>query len=48
VRAAADRSDPQLVGIVNLTSDSFSDGGRFLAPAAAIAHGERLLADGAA
>jgi dihydropteroate synthase type 2 len=40
-------SDPQLVGIVNLTADSFSDGGRFLAPAAAIAHGERLLADGA-
>jgi dihydropteroate synthase type 2 len=34
-------------GIVNVTRDSFSDGGRFLAPAAAIAHGERLLADGA-
>jgi dihydropteroate synthase type 2 len=40
--------DPQLVGIVNLTTDSFSDGGRFLEPAAAIAQGERLLADGAA
>jgi dihydropteroate synthase len=36
-----------LVGIVNLTTDSFSDGGRFLDPAAAIAHGERLLSDGA-
>jgi dihydropteroate synthase type 2 len=48
VAAAADRGDPQLVGIVNLTADSFSDGGRFLDPAAAIAHGERLLADGAA
>jgi dihydropteroate synthase type 2 len=39
---------PQIVGIVNLTEDSFSDGGRYLDPAAAIAHGERLLADGAA
>jgi dihydropteroate synthase type 2 len=38
----------QLVGIVNITADSFSDGGRFLAPSAAIAQGERLLADGAA
>lgn len=34
-------------GIVNVTRDSFSDGGRHLAPDAAIAHGERLLADGA-
>jgi dihydropteroate synthase type 2 len=32
---------------VNVSEDSFSDGGRFLAPAAAIAHAERLLADGA-
>ncbi len=40
-------SDAQLVGIVNLTEDSFSDGGRTLEPAAAIAHGERLLAEGA-
>jgi dihydropteroate synthase type 2 len=39
---------PEIVGIVNLTADSFSDGGRFLDPSAAIAHGERLLADGAA
>jgi dihydropteroate synthase type 2 len=36
-----------LVGIVNLTGDSFSDGGRFLDPRAAIEHGERLLAEGA-
>jgi dihydropteroate synthase type 2 len=36
-----------MVGILNLTDDSFSDGGRFLEPAAAIAQGERLLADGA-
>ena len=38
---------PLLVGIVNITADSFSDGGRFLDPAAAIAHASRLAADGA-
>jgi len=37
----------RIFGIVNVTRDSFSDGGRFFAPEAAIAHGERLLADGA-
>ena len=35
------------MGIVNATPDSFSDGGRFLARDAAIAHAERLLAEGA-
>lgn len=35
------------VGIINVTRDSFSDGGRFLAPEAAVAHAERLAADGA-
>ncbi|WP_287127400.1 dihydropteroate synthase [Candidatus Cyanaurora vandensis] len=38
----------QIFGIVNLTHDSFSDGGQFLAPHAAIAQGERLLSEGAA
>ncbi len=38
---------PGIFGIVNLTADSFSSGGRFLDPAAALAHAERLLADGA-
>ena len=38
---------PQLMGIVNVTPDSFSDGGRYADPASAIAHGRRLLADGA-
>lgn len=33
--------------ILNLTRDSFSDGGRHLDPAAALAHAERLLAGGA-
>ena len=40
--------DPPLVmGIVNVTPDSFSDGGLFLEPAAAISHGRELAAEGA-
>ncbi|MEO7917084.1 MAG: dihydropteroate synthase, partial [Dokdonella sp.] len=38
---------PRIAGIVNVTPDSFSDGGRFLDPAAAIAHGLKLAAEGA-
>ena len=38
---------PWLMGVVNVTPDSFSDGGQHLAPDAAVAHGRRLLADGA-
>lgn len=38
---------PLLVGIVNITADSFSDGGRFLAPEAAIGRARALAADGA-
>jgi dihydropteroate synthase len=36
-----------IVGIVNATPDSFSDGGKFLDPEAAVIHGLRLLAEGA-
>lgn len=36
-----------IMGIVNVTPDSFSDGGRFLGPDRAIAHGLRLFEDGA-
>ena len=36
------------MGVVNVTPDSFSDGGRFDAPAAAVAHARALVADGAA
>ena len=36
------------MGIVNVTPDSFSDGGRFASTAAAVAHGVQLAADGAA
>ena len=35
-----------LVGILNITADSFSDGGRFLDPEAAIAHARSLAAEG--
>ena len=36
-----------MMGVVNVTPDSFSDGGRFLDARAAVAHGERLMEDGA-
>ena len=39
--------NPRIVGIVNITTDSFSDGGRYLSPRAALAHARRLRADGA-
>ncbi|GII97712.1 dihydropteroate synthase [Sediminihabitans luteus] len=35
------------MGVVNVTPDSFSDGGRWFEPAAAVAHGRELLAQGA-
>jgi dihydropteroate synthase len=38
---------PRIAGIINVTADSFSDGGRFLDPARAIEHGLRLVAEGA-
>ncbi len=38
---------PLVMGIVNVTPDSFSDGGDFLAHDAAIAHGQKLLREGA-
>jgi dihydropteroate synthase len=38
---------PLVMGVLNVTPDSFSDGGRFLAPAAAIAQARRLVEDGA-
>jgi len=38
---------PRIAGIVNVTSDSFSDGGQFLDPQRAIAHGLMLVEEGA-
>ena len=43
-----DLSTPVVMGVLNVTPDSFSDGGRFLSPAAAIEQGLRLAAEGAA
>ncbi len=40
-------SDFALMGILNVTPDSFSDGGRWLDPDAAIAHADRLVHEGA-
>jgi dihydropteroate synthase len=42
---AVDR--PLVMGILNVTPDSFSDGGRFLEPAAAVAQARRLAEEGA-
>ena len=39
---------PSVLGVVNVTPDSFSDGGLFVEPAAAVEHGRSLLNDGAA
>ena len=38
---------PLVIGVVNVTPDSFSDGGRWYEPEAAVRHGLQLLADGA-
>jgi len=38
---------PRVMGILNVTPDSFSDGGRFLDPARAVEHGLRMLSEGA-
>ena len=38
---------PLVMGVVNVTPDSFSDGGRFLDPEAAIDHARRLIGEGA-
>ena len=46
-RFAIDLRCPQVMGIVNVTPDSFSDGGRHAGTAAALRHCERLLEEGA-
>jgi dihydropteroate synthase len=42
-----DLTTPLVMGILNITPDSFSDGGRYAAIDSAIAHGERMAAQGA-
>ena len=46
-RYQVDLSQPQVMGIVNVTPDSFSDGGRLPDDTAALRHCEQLLKDGA-
>jgi len=43
-----DLSQPRVMGILNVTPDSFSDGGRFGFPAAALARACQMVAEGAA
>ncbi len=38
---------PAVMGVLNITPDSFSDGGRFLAPERALAQAKRMIAEGA-
>jgi len=46
-RTRIDLSRPQVMGIVNITPDSFSDGGRHGSTRAALLHCEKLIRDGA-
>jgi dihydropteroate synthase len=46
-RGAIPLDRPVILGILNITPDSFSDGGRFLSPDAALLQADRLLAEGA-
>ena len=46
-RFRIDLSRPQVMGIVNITPDSFSDGGQHASTAAALQHCERLIEEGA-
>jgi dihydropteroate synthase len=45
--ALANLDRPAIVGVLNVTPDSFSDGGQFFAPDAAIAHAQAMAKDGA-
>jgi len=47
-RAVDDTGGTPVMGILNVTPDSFSDGGHYLDPRSAIDRGRRLVADGAA
>lgn len=45
--AGRDMSDVTLMGILNVTPDSFSDGGRYLDPEAAVAQARHMISEGA-
>jgi len=40
-------TQPKIMGVINVTPDSFSDGGQFAEPGTAVAHGRRLVDEGA-
>ena len=46
-RFKIDLTHPKIMGIVNVTPDSFSDGGKYAASGSAIHHAEKLLKEGA-
>jgi dihydropteroate synthase len=47
LRALRAERHPVIMGVLNVTPDSFSDGGRFLDPRAAIAHARAMIEEGA-
>lgn len=47
LRTLLARPVPAVMGVLNVTPDSFSDGGAFIAPALALARAQKLIADGA-
>jgi len=47
LRGLLSRPTAAVMGVLNVTPDSFSDGGKFLAPDKALAQAQRLVADGA-
>lgn len=47
LQALVSRPTPAVMGVLNVTPDSFSDGGQFLAPEQALAQAKRMIADGA-
>ncbi|MGB8692860.1 MAG: dihydropteroate synthase [Steroidobacteraceae bacterium] len=46
-RGTLNLAQPAVMGVLNVTPDSFSDGGKFLDPARALEHALRLVAEGA-
>jgi dihydropteroate synthase len=47
LRALLSRPHPAVMGVLNVTPDSFSDGGRFIAPERALTQARRMIAEGA-
>src|ERR1700681_2551979 len=47
LRALLSRPYPAVMGVLNVTPDSFSDGGQFVAPERALAQARRMIAEGA-